>query len=138
MPYLTSHTATSEFLSHSFKGPANYVFDVLELIKLTRKNPIYTIPIDRLRGHFDQQKSTGFSEARLKKASLLYPLICFRHRVSTLATCGVKYELLDGRHRLIKAQRLGKRFVRIRIAEVWQICMSFVPENEITRIRKES
>lgn len=81
------------------------VLDVNKLIDSTKnKQPIY-IDANNVKKISRTEKS-GFSEKRLAAADISYPIII-----------DSKYEILDGRHRLLKAMDNGIRRIPAIIAD---------------------
>jgi len=67
---------------------------------LTKNYPIKSLLISSLK-RYNQSKRTGFSQKRFDKADLNYPVIVTNNG-----------EVIDGRHRILKAIGKGLKYVK--------------------------
>ena len=80
---------------------------VPKLIKLTKNRKKIRVKISEIWGGF--QSSPGFSEKRVKETNTKYPILVDTYFEGK----NKKYGLVDGRHRLTKSRRMGRKYCYI-------------------------
>lgn len=107
--------------SHDKTLPDGSTIDVFKLMELVKSLQSAEVPISEITD-WNASKRTGFSEKRLAKADLSYPIIIDENKAH-----------LDGRHRLVKAHRQGDESIQAITAPQSLIEQSKIAHNQKMR-----